>query len=289
MAERIDYASLKKGGFMKQKQQGFFCMRVAVVGGKLTASNLKVITDISEKYGNGTVHLTSRQSVEIPFLKYEDIEQVKAELAKDGLAPAVCGAGVRTITACQGAEICNSGCIDTYALAKELNERYFGRQIPHKFKIGVTGCRNNCLKTEENDLGIKGGYVIEYKSEPCISCGLCVKACRNDALSLADGKIVYDKEKCINCGRCVKACPVKAWDYEPGYVVSFGGLFGNTIYKGEQIVPIITDKDTLLRVADAAIKFFEDNAKAGERFRFTIQRVGEDEFRKAILNAYVEK
>ena len=44
---------------------------------------------------------------------------------------------------------------------------------------------------------------------------------------------------------------------ESGYIVSFGGLFGNKIYKGEQIVPIIRDKETLFRVTDAAISFFE--------------------------------
>ena len=101
-----------------------------------------------------------------------------------------------------------------------------------------------------------------------------------------DGKVVLDASKCNNCGRCVKSCPTDAWDHEPGYIVSFGGLFGNQIYKGEQIVPIIKDKETLFRVADAAIDFFDRNANPGERFRKTIQRVGEEEFRRAIQKAY---
>ena len=84
----------------------------------------------------------------------------------------------------------------------------------------------------------------------------------------------------------MKSCPTNAWKGEPGYLVSFGGLFGNKIYKGEQIVPIIKDKETLFRVADEAISFFEENANAGERFRLTLQRVGEDEFRKRIQAAY---
>jgi dissimilatory sulfite reductase (desulfoviridin) alpha/beta subunit len=104
-----------------------------------------------------------------------------------------------------------------------------------------------------------------------------------------DGKVVMDESKCNHCGRCVKACPADSWDYEPGYIVSFGGLFGNKIYKGEEIVPIIKDKETLFRVADAAINFFENNAKPGERFRLTLQRVGEEEFRKEIRAAYENK
>lgn len=286
MAATVDYAALKKGGFMRQKQKGYFSLRLQVVGGNLTAENIKTVSEVAEKYGHGYVHMTSRQGIEIPFIRFEDIEEVKAELAKGGVKPGVCGPRVRTVTACQGAAICPSGCIDTYELAKELDQRYFGRELPHKFKFGVTGCQNNCLKAEENDLGIKGGMAVTYDKSACINCGVCVKACREGALTAAEDGIVMDAEKCNNCGRCVKSCPVDAWKGESGYIVSFGGLFGNKIYKGETLLPIIKDKETLFRVADAAVKFFEENAKAGERFRLTLQRVGEEKFEQAIKEAY---
>ena len=80
-----------------------------------------------------------------------------------------------------------------------------------------------------------------------------------------------------------------AWKGTPGYIVSFGGLFGNHIYKGEQLVPIIRDKETLFRVTDAAISFLEKHANGGERFRLTLQRVGEEEFKKEIQAAYEGK
>ncbi|MGN0290897.1 MAG: 4Fe-4S binding protein [Lachnospiraceae bacterium] len=286
MAANIDYASLKKGGFMRQKQKGYFSLRLQVVGGNLTAENIKTVSEVAEKYGHGYVHMTSRQGIEIPFIHFDDIETVREELAKGGVKPGVCGPRVRTVTACQGSEICPSGCIDTYKLAQELDERYFGRELPHKFKFGVTGCQNNCLKAEENDLGIKGGLEVSYGKESCINCGVCVKACREGALTATDDGIIIDREKCNNCGRCVKSCPTDAWKGESGYIVSFGGLFGNKIYKGENLLPIIKDKDTLFRVADAAITFFEENANPGERFRLTLQRVGEEEFRKKMKEAY---
>ncbi len=286
MAERIDYAALKKGGFMRQKQKGFFSLRLQVVGGNLTAENIRTVAEVAEKYGHGYVHMTSRQGVEIPFIQFDDIEKVREELAGGGVKPGVCGPRVRTVTACQGSEICPSGCIDTYTLAKELDARYFGRELPHKFKFGVTGCQNNCLKAEENDLGVKGGMIISYDKLSCINCGVCVKACRENALTATEDGIAIDREKCNNCGRCVKSCPTDAWKGEGGYIVSFGGLFGNKIYKGENIVPIIRDKETLFRVADAAIKFFEENANPGERFRFALQRVGEEKFRETIKEAY---
>ena len=282
----VDYAALKKGGFMRQKQKNNFSLRLAVVGGNLTAENLKKIAEVAEKYGDGHVHMTSRQSVEIPFIKLDDVEEVKAELAKGGVKPGVCGPRVRTITACHGNQICPSGNIDTYGLAQELDERYFARELPHKFKFGVTGCQNNCLKAEENDVGIKGASIVSWDEASCIMCGVCVKACREGAITMEDGKIQLEQSKCNYCGRCQKACPTDAWKGESGYLVSFGGLFGNQIHKGQTLLPVITDKEQLFRVTDAAIQFFDDNANPSERFQFTIERVGEDKFKKVIEEAY---
>lgn len=281
-----DYAALKKGGFMRQKQKNNFSLRLRVVGGNLTSVQLAKIAEVAEKFGDGHVHMTSRQSVEIPFIKLDDINEVKAALAEGGVEPGVCGPRVRTVTACQGAAICPSGCIDTYSLAKELDERYFARELPHKFKFGITGCQNNCLKAEENDLGIKGGIKVKWRESDCIGCGVCEKACRTGAVKIEDGKVIVDESKCNFCGRCFKACPTEAWDTVHGYIVSFGGLFGNSINKGEAIIPFIEDKEKLMEICDAAIEFFAENAKAGERFKFTLDRVGKDKFVDKIMEVY---
>ena len=282
----VDYAALKKGGFMRQKQKNHFSLRLAVVGGNLTAENLATIAEVAEKYGDGHVHLTSRQSVEIPFIKLEQVEEVKEALAKGGCKPGVCGPRVRTITACQGNQICPSGNIDTYDIAKKLDERYYARELPHKFKFGVTGCQNNCLKAEENDVGIKGASKVVWKEDACISCGVCEKACREGAITIKDGKVLVEESKCNYCGRCAKACPTDAWEVTSGYLLSFGGLFGNRIHKGEEFLPIITSEETLFRVTDAAIQFFDDHANPSERFQFTIERVGVDKLEKVLKEAY---
>lgn len=52
MAEKVDYGTLKKGGFMRQKQKNNFSLRLAVVGGYLTAENLTKIAEVAEKYGD---------------------------------------------------------------------------------------------------------------------------------------------------------------------------------------------------------------------------------------------
>lgn len=282
----VDYKALKAGGFMRQMQKNMFSLRLRVIGGNVTAEQLRAVQAVADRFGRGYIHLTSRQGIEIPFIRLEDIDAVKAALAEGGVQPGVCGPRVRTVTACQGGVCCPSGCINALEIATDLDARYFGRQLPHKFKFGVTGCQNNCLKAEENDFGVKGGLVPAWHRDDCIFCGVCEKACRSGAISIEGDRISLDKDKCNYCGRCVKSCPSDAWQGQSGFIVSFGGTFGNDIQKGTELLPIITDRETLFRVADAAIDFFAEHARPGERFAGTIGRVGWEALKQKVEAAY---
>jgi dissimilatory sulfite reductase (desulfoviridin) alpha/beta subunit len=283
MAE-LDYAALKKGGFMRQIQKDQFSMRLKVIGGQLKAEQLQRISEVARKYGRGYVHLTSRQGVEVPFISVEDIEAVKKELAEGGVSVGVCGPRVRTITACQGKAVCPSAAIETTELAEELDGRYFGKELPHKFKIGITGCKNNCLKAEENDLGIKGGIFPAWEEKDCTFCGLCEAVCPPQVVTVDKGKrtLSFKEEGCVYCGKCVKSCPSGAWEGKDGYLLSFGGMFGNEIKEGLRLLPIVFDKEQVFKAADAAIGFFRTHGKAGERMGKTIGRVGIETLRKEL-------
>ena len=132
----------------------------------------------------------------------------------------------------------------------------------------------------------KQAYSTEMRKTLENQSNLTIKQGEVTKLLVEDGKITVDSSKCNFCGRCTKACPTDAYDNTHGYIVSFGGIFGNHINKGKTVIPFIEDHEKLLKVCDAAIGFFEKNAKAGERLKFTIDRVGEDEFNKEILEAY---
>ncbi|WP_196594258.1 4Fe-4S binding protein [Pectinatus sottacetonis] len=280
----VDYRELKKGGFMRQIQKNNFSMRLKSVGGHLTAVQLDVIQKVAEKYGQGYVHLTSRQGVEIPFINIDKIEEVKKQLAKGGVSVGACGPRVRTITACQGNSICPSGLINTTSVAKVLDDRYGGRELPHKFKFGVTGCCNNCLKAEENDIGIKGGMKPRWEKNDCCFCGLCEVVCPVNAVKInkTRQKLTIDEEKCVYCGKCVKVCPAAAWQGESGFIISFGGLYGNRITVGKRLLPIIFSSVVLYKVIDTALEFFAQHAKKGERFANMLDRVGWDLLEKEI-------
>lgn len=287
----INYKELKQGGFIRQKDGDYFSMRLKVVGGNLESDKLQKVVDISKAYGKGYVHFTSRQSLEIPFIPYENIETVKKELEKEGMSPAICGAGVRTITACHGNAVCANGDFNTYEMAKKIDERFHDYQLPHKFKIGITGCANNCLKAEENDLGIKGVVEVEWEKENCILCGICEKTCPHDAITVSKEKgfVKIDEDLCVSCGKCAKKCPKDSIKKDYGYRMYFGGLFGNHIMKGMDTLPIVKDEELLFELIDYTLKYYSKLADKGERFRRTLERDGWNQFIKEVNDIYNQK
>jgi anaerobic sulfite reductase subunit C len=282
--DQVDYKALKKGGFMRQVQKDRFSLRLRVVGGQINSGQLQKVGEIAEKYGRGYIHMTSRQGIEIPFIALSDLDAVKDELASVGLQPGACGPRVRTVTACQGASVCPSGLIETSGLAAEMDARYFGRDLPHKFKIGITGCRNNCLKAEENDLGIKGGLYPLWREEECTYCGLCEAVCPAGAIRVEreKGTLSFAEAACVFCGKCFKSCPAGAWEGRNGYIISFGGMFGNEIRQGQHLLPVLYEKEQLFSAVDTAIRFFEAYGQAGERLALTLERVGADILKKML-------
>lgn len=284
---KVNIKELKQSGFMPQIQKDHFSVRLRIAGGQIKAEQLNKVHDIALKFGQGNIHMTSRQSIEIPFIKLEDVETVKEELSKVGLEPGTGGPKVRTITACQGNAVCSSGLIDSAELAKEFDERYYARELPHKFKLGITGCRNNCLKAEENDLGVKGGMQPSWIEGSCSFCGLCEAVCAVKAIQVQkDNKtLLFSQNDCINCGNCIKTCPTKAWSGKIGYTISFGGLYGKRIAIGKQLIPILFSKEDVHTVVETTLEFFRKYGKSSERFRNTLDRVGWDLFQNDLDEA----
>lgn len=126
-------------GIYKQRQEDFYMQRVKLPAGVISAGQARAISAISTGFGQGTVHLTTRGSMEIHWLKEEDLPQVKRELAKVGLTSrGACGGAVRGITCgSQGAQ----GFPALEALARRLHRHFTGNprfeRLPKKFKIGI--------------------------------------------------------------------------------------------------------------------------------------------------------
>jgi len=160
IAQDINYDGLKKRGFLRQKQDGFFVLRTRISAkGVYTKEQLQELARISEKYGRGFVHPTTRQGLEIPFIRFEDIPEVEKELTNSGILTGTSGPRLRTTTCCPGNNWCKSGLINTFSLAErienELNIKC-GMDLAHKFKISISGCPNTCTRVQVSEIGIHG-------------------------------------------------------------------------------------------------------------------------------------
>lgn len=277
---------LKSGGLMKQKEKDLFSLRLHIVGGFVKSEQLVKLSEIANKYGKGYIHLTTRQGVEIPYINFRDFEEVKKELAKVELEMGACGQRVRTITACQGAE-CSHGLIDCLSLARDIDKKYFGiGGHPHKFKIGITGCPNGCIKPQENDLGIMGRLKKSFLKENCNYCGLCAQVCPVGAIKVDKKKevVIFDSQKCIGCGDCVYSCPTNAWQKdEEGFAIFVGGKMGKFPALGIKVFDFIDTKDKVFEIIKKTLEFYKKEGKPGERFRDTLDRVGIDKYKEAML------
>ncbi|MBR1805639.1 MAG: hypothetical protein IJ774_04540 [Selenomonadaceae bacterium] len=142
--------------FLRQRDKNFFGVRVKSSGGNFTATQLGAIQTLAETFGRGQVHLTSRQEISVPFIAEENFAAVENFCAVNGLELCTNGATLKTVTTCQGSEICRFGLIDAPKIAREIEGRHANKIFPAKFTVGVTGCPHNCMKVDANDIGIVG-------------------------------------------------------------------------------------------------------------------------------------
>jgi sulfite reductase subunit C len=280
----IDYEELKKGGYIVQRDPDYFTVRLRVPGGVLTSKQLIALGKIASKYGRGRVHLTTRQGVQIPYVDYNKLGEITEELKEIGMPPGSCGPRVRNISACVGLPECPQANINTYKIAKKIDERYFGRVLPTKIKIGITGCPNSCAKPQLNDIGIMGVVKPKIIDEKCNGCGFCVTTCREGAIKIVDGKAVIDYNRCIYCGDCIRVCPQDADVIEKrGYTIFIGGNVGRHPRLAHKIITF-ADEETVFRVIENSLKIFEEEASRKERFGHLIDRLGIGEFLRRLLS-----
>lgn len=285
-----DIAKVKAWGFLWDKTTGdrFNC-RVITRNGKITAEENRAITEAAELYGSGEIAMTSRLTVEIQGVPFENVEPIREYLAQYGLMTGGTGSKVRPVVSCKGTT-CQYGLIDTFALSNEIHERFFlgynDVKLPHKFKIAVGGCPNNCVKPDLNDLGIIGQRVPQIDLEKCRGCKKCQieKGCPIKVAQMADGKITVDPEKCNHCGRCIGKCPFGAFeDYTNGYRIYIGGRWGKKIAQGRYLDKVFTSKEEVLAVVEKAILLFREQGETGERFADTVARIGFENVQEQLL------
>lgn len=283
---------VKALGFLHDKRTpDRFNGRVITRNGKITAEEARVIAEAAEQFGSGEVTMTSRLTMEIQGVPFENIEPLREYLMQAGLETGGTGSKVRPVVSCKGTT-CQYGLIDTFALSEEIHERFYhgynAVKLPHKFKIAVGGCPNNCVKPDLNDLGIIGQKIPQISLEKCRGCKVCQveNVCPIQVAKMEDGKISIDENACNHCGRCVGKCPFKAVeDSITGYRIYIGGRWGKKVAQGRYLDKVFTDKEEVLDIVEKAILLFREQGVTGERFADTVARLGFENVQEQLLDS----
>ena len=293
MACTISAAEIKRVkalGFLNNKGTDLFNARVITVNGKITAHQTAVLAQAAEKFGSGEAEFTTRLTVEIRGVPFQDIPAFQEFIAQAGLMTGGTGSLVRPVVSCKGTT-CQYGLYDTFDLSEKIHKRFYlgyhQVKLPHKFKIAVGGCPNNCVKPDLNDLGVIGQKVPQIDLEKCRGCKVCQveRACPIQVPVVQNGKVVIDDNACNHCGRCVGKCPFKALEgYTSGYRIYIGGRWGKKVARGRYLEKVFTDKDEVLRVIEKAILLFREQGRTGERFADTVNRLGFENVQEQLLS-----
>ena len=278
-----DIKRVKGLGFLRDKRYpDVFNARVITRNGRITTDEHRAIAEAADRFGSGQVAMTTRLTMEIQGVRYENIQPLTDFLSACGLTTGGTGALVRPVVSCKGTT-CQYGLIDTYALSEKIHERFYvgyhNMPLPHKFKIAVGGCPNNCVKPDLNDLGVVGQRVPVPDTEKCRGCKKCQieKSCPIHAAKLGSGKISIDPDACNHCGRCKGKCPFGAVEeYREGYKILIGGRWGKKTACGRPLPRLFTREEEVMTVIDRAILLFREEGIVGERFADTVARLGFD-------------
>ncbi|MBM4310519.1 MAG: 4Fe-4S dicluster domain-containing protein [Deltaproteobacteria bacterium] len=137
----------------------------------------------------------------------------------------------------------------------------------HVLRVAVIGCPNCCMSPYFADIGIICCFRPEIR-EGCVQCGLCVKACAEDAVTLEDGQPVIDRERCIDCGACFDACPKDVIFIEKkGYKVVAGGSGSRHPQLARTVTPF-TDFAGVMRIVEQAVLAYRDYPQGNKEVSF---------------------
>lgn len=283
-SRNLDLASLKAGGYIKQRQKDRFTVRVHAPMGTLSADKLGAISNAAAMYGDGRVHLSVRQTPEIVGVAYEHFDELVALLAAYDLAPAACGPRVRAVSGCSGCSINPKGVVDTQRLGVEMDARFFGTPCHAKFKMTFSGCGNDCTRAKCADLGFVGMVSPAVDQAACTACGLCVATCREGALHSDTGGLpLVDRASCVGCADCVRVCPVSAMSSsKTGYAVYAGGKHGRWPRVADHVADLLPE-ELVPEVIERTLDWYHEHGRRGQRLGHVIEETGAEAYISAVI------
>jgi ferredoxin-nitrite reductase len=159
--EAISEADLERlkwsGVFFRKHTPGFFMMRVRITNGISDAIQLRTLAGVAAEFGRGRLDITTRQQIQLRWLRIEDIPVVLARLKEVGLTSLQTGMdNIRNIVGCPVAGLTSTELFDASPVARQFTAMFVRDKaftnLPRKFNVTITGCRDNCPHAETQDL-----------------------------------------------------------------------------------------------------------------------------------------
>jgi anaerobic sulfite reductase subunit C len=244
-----DFGVHMKGGVITERDPDLCTVRIRLPAGKISVDQMRGIARTAKKYGVGIVHCTTRQTLEIPHVPPSLLRKIEKALIKNGTPVGSERDEIVNIIACPGIERCKFANIDTISLAQKIDAKLFGKEMPVKMRIALSGCPNACTSPMLNEIGIMGRVRPVRTPGICTGCGTCVEYCKENAIHIRNGVSVLDPKKCVQCGVCIRSCPFNTIQAEHRhFLILVGGRRGRhphlgrdliTVEKEEQVVSVV--------------------------------------------------
>ncbi len=148
------------------QKDGTYSVVPRMWGGMTSASELRAIADVCDKFDIPAVKVTGGQRIDMLGIRKEDLPAVWADLGKAGFVSGQAYAkGLRTVKTCVGTDWCRFGTQDSTGLGVRIEKFMWGSWTPAKVKMGVSGCPRNCAEATCKDVGVicvDSGYEIHF-------------------------------------------------------------------------------------------------------------------------------
>jgi len=211
-------------GVIIQRDKKTYAVAPHIPCGVVSPATLRLLADVAEKYKVAALKVTSAERIAIVGIQEEDVDKIWQDLKMT--AGAATGLCIRSVKACPGTTFCKRALQDSLGVGMKLDGKYHGYQLPGKFKIGVSGCPNQCAETCIKDLGLVGMH--------------------------------------------------------KGWRVLVGGNGGAVPRLSQELIKDLTTEQAL-DIVHRVIEFFKSHGRPHQRMGMVIEKMGLEEFKKAIL------
>src|SRR5216684_4162051 len=147
------------GVFIRKQTPGYFMMRLRIPNGVATAGQLRAIGGLANRMGRGLVDITTRQQVQLRWIRIQDVPEILDRLLDVGLVTLQTGMdNIRNIIGCPAFGLTPNELLDASPIARAFTAMFVGNKaytnLPRKFNVAITGCRENCTHSETQDIAL---------------------------------------------------------------------------------------------------------------------------------------